>query len=153
MVGKSCHGLAIHFGLVADTVTCNILINLYTKCDQNDCARHVFYPMPTHSGEDMQVMKLFSAMYQEEMHMSEYTFSALCMFCKSMLSVNASSYTPYAPSRLHWNPIFVSRKSNSSVSTVVHDVYAKSNMIMDACWICEKMPWKSAVTWSSLLAG
>jgi hypothetical protein len=62
----------------------------------------------------MQVMKLFSAM-----HLSEFTLPALCMFCKDMLSVNAS--TPkFAPD------------SSCSVSTVVHDVYAKSNMIKDA---------------------
>jgi hypothetical protein len=47
----------------------------------------------------------------------------------------------------------LSLDSNSSVSTVVHDVYAKSNKIKDERLICEKMPQKTAVTWSSLLAG
>ena len=42
LIGKGCHGLAIHLGLETDTITCNILINLYTKCGMNDCARHVF---------------------------------------------------------------------------------------------------------------
>jgi hypothetical protein len=45
LVGKSCHWLSIHLGLVTDTLTCNILISLLTERDQNDCARHVFYPM------------------------------------------------------------------------------------------------------------
>ncbi|KAL6642291.1 hypothetical protein ACP70R_020472 [Stipagrostis hirtigluma subsp. patula] len=161
LVGKGCHGLAIHLGLVTDTITCNILINLYTKCGQNRCARHVFDAMPVRSvvswntmiagytcnGEDVQALKLFSMMHQEgTQKMSEFTLSSTLCAC-------AAKYAIIECQQLHTIAIKLALDSNSFVGTAVLDVYAKCNMIKDAYWVFEKMPEKTAVTWSSLFAG
>uniref|UniRef100_A0A0D9XX24 DYW domain-containing protein n=1 Tax=Leersia perrieri TaxID=77586 RepID=A0A0D9XX24_9ORYZ len=160
LVGKSCHGLAIHFGLVTDTVTCNILINLYTKCVQNDCARRVFDAMSfrsivswntmiagyTHSKEDVEALKLFSRMHQEGTQMTEFTLSSTLCAC-------AAKYAIIECKQLHTIAIKLALDSNSFVGTAILDVYAKCNMIKDACWVFEKMPEKTSVTWSSLFAG
>uniref|UniRef100_A0A0E0BP83 DYW domain-containing protein n=1 Tax=Oryza glumipatula TaxID=40148 RepID=A0A0E0BP83_9ORYZ len=160
LVGKSCHGLAIHFGLVTDTVTCNILINLYTKCGQNDCARRVFDAMSvrsiiswntmiagyTHNREDVEALKLFSRMHREGTQMTEFTLSSTLCAC-------AAKYAIIECKQLHTIAIKLALDSSSFVGTAFLDVYAKCNMIKDACWVFENMPEKTSVTWSSLFAG
>ncbi|KAJ1264803.1 hypothetical protein BS78_08G029500 [Paspalum vaginatum] len=160
LIGKGCHGLAIHLGLATDTITCNILINLYTKCGRNDCARHVFDAMPfrsivswntmiagyTCNGDDLQALKLFSKMHQEGTLMSEFTLS-------STLSSCAAKHASIECKQLHTVAIKLALDSNSFVGTAVLDVYAKCNMINDACLVFEKIPEKTAVTWSTLFAG
>ncbi|XP_037479337.1 pentatricopeptide repeat-containing protein At5g04780, mitochondrial-like [Triticum dicoccoides] len=160
LVGKSCHGLAIHFGLVTDTVTCNILINLYTKCGRNDCARHVFDAMLarsivswntmiagyTQSGEDVQALKLFQRMHREGRQLTKFTLSSTICACAAKYAINDCK-------QLHAIAIKLALDVNSFVGTAILDVYAKCNMIKDACWVFEKMPDKTLVTWSSLFAG
>ncbi|KAK1628568.1 hypothetical protein QYE76_002883 [Lolium multiflorum] len=160
LVGKSCHGLAVQLGLVADTLTCNILINLYTKCGRNDCARYVFDAMLvrsivswntmiagyTRSGEDVQALKLFSRMHQEGTPLSEFTLSSTICACAAKYAINECR-------QLHTVALKLALDSNSFVGTAILDVYAKCNMIKDACWVFEMMPYKTGVTWSSLFAG
>ncbi|TVU50931.1 hypothetical protein EJB05_02329, partial [Eragrostis curvula] len=160
LVGKGCHSLAIHLGLVTDTITCNILINFYTKCGRNDCARHVFDAMPvrsivswntmisgyTRNGDDVQALKLFSMMHQEGTRMSEFTLSSTLCAC-------AAKYAITECTQLHAIAVKLALDSNSFVGTAVLDVYAKCNMIKDARIVFEKMSEKTAVTWSSLIAG
>jgi pentatricopeptide repeat protein len=160
LVGKGCHGLAIHLGLVTDTVTCNILINLYTKCGRNDCARHVFDSMSfrsivswntmiagyTCNGDGLQALKLFSKMHQEGTQMSEFTLSSTLCAC-------AAECATIECRQLHAIAMKLALDSNSFVGTAVLDVYAKCNMINDACLVFEKIPEKTAVTWSTLFVG
>ncbi|BFG20966.1 hypothetical protein CerSpe_072400 [Prunus speciosa] len=42
MEGKACHGQIVRVGLQTDTLTSNMLINMYSKCDLVDCAGKVF---------------------------------------------------------------------------------------------------------------
>ncbi|CAL4896830.1 unnamed protein product [Urochloa decumbens] len=160
LIGKGCHGLAIHLGLATDTITCNILINLYTKCGMNDCARHVFDAMPfrsivswntmiagyTCNGDDLQALKLFSRMHQEGTQMSEFTLSSTLCAC-------AAKFATTECKQLHAIAIKLALDSNSFVGTAVLDVYAKCNMINDACLVFERIPEKTAVTWSTFFAG
>ncbi|CAL4947582.1 unnamed protein product [Urochloa decumbens] len=160
LIGKGCHALAIHLGLAADTITCNILINLYTKCGMNDCAHHVFDAMPfksivswntmiagyTCNGDDLQALKLFSKMHQEGTQMSEFTLS-------STLSACAAKFATIECKQLHTIAMKLALDSNSFVGTAVLDVYAKCNMINDACLVFEKISEKTAVTWSTFFAG
>jgi hypothetical protein len=152
LVGKSSHGLSIHLGLVTDTLTCNILISLWTERDQNDCARHVFYPMTVKNSvtgyHDCWVLIV-------EMNASNEAFFSDApewIYLFSTLHV-LQTYTFCKCKQLHAMALKLAMDSGGSVSTVAHDAYAKSNMIKDAWRICENMPQKSAVRWSSLLAG
>jgi pentatricopeptide repeat protein len=45
MEGKACHAQVIRVGLQADTLTSNMLINMYSKCGLVGCARKVFDEM------------------------------------------------------------------------------------------------------------
>ncbi|KAK3139360.1 hypothetical protein QOZ80_5AG0382100 [Eleusine coracana subsp. coracana] len=160
LAGESCHGLAIHLGLVTDTITCNILINFYTKCGRNDCARRVFDAMTvrsivswntmisgyTCSGDDVQALKLFSKMHREGTRMSEFTLSSILCAC-------AAKYAISECTQLHAVAFKLALDSNSFVGTAVLDAYTKCNMMKDARLVFEKMTEKTAVTWSSLFAG
>ncbi|PUZ63015.1 hypothetical protein GQ55_3G033900 [Panicum hallii var. hallii] len=160
LIGKGSHGLAIHLGLETDTITCNILINLYTKCGMNDYARRVFDAMPfrsivswntmiagyTCNGNDLQALKLFSKMHEEGTQMSEFTLSSTLCAC-------AAKFATIECKQLHTIAIKLALDSNSFVGTAVLDVYAKCNMINDACLVFEKIPEKTAVTWSTFIAG
>ncbi|XP_010931098.1 pentatricopeptide repeat-containing protein At5g04780, mitochondrial [Elaeis guineensis] len=160
VLGRSCHGLAIQAGLLTDILTCNILINLYSKCGHIEFARRVFDRMPvrsivswntmiaghTHYGEDREALKLFLQMHREGTTLSEFTLSSVLCACASRSAVIESK-------QLHALALKTAVDSNVFVGTAVLDVYAKCNMIDDACLVFDEMPEKSSVTWSSMVAG
>ncbi|RZS21790.1 hypothetical protein BHM03_00054495 [Ensete ventricosum] len=158
--GKCCHGLAVQAGLLADTLTCNILINFYSKSGCVDFARRVFDGMPerslvtwntmiathTRHGEDMQALHLFLQMRREGSSLSEFTLSSVLCACAARGAVTESQ-------QLHALALKTAADSNVFVGTAVLDVYAKCKMIRDARLVFDAMPEKSPVTWSSMVAG
>ncbi|XP_031374852.1 pentatricopeptide repeat-containing protein At5g04780, mitochondrial isoform X2 [Punica granatum] len=98
--GKACHAQVIHLGLHSDTLTANILVNMYSKCGLLDYARKVFDGMPHRSlvswntmigtlarvGEDQEALTLFIQMLRrgkEGAHapFSEFTLSSVLCAC------------------------------------------------------------------------
>ncbi|GAU17980.1 hypothetical protein TSUD_50890 [Trifolium subterraneum] len=49
MAGRACHAQIIRVGFETDTLTSNMLINMYSKCSLVDDARKVFDEMPVRS--------------------------------------------------------------------------------------------------------
>lgn len=78
--------------------------------------------------------------------MSEFTLSSTICACAAKYAINECK-------QLHTIALKLALDSNSFVGTAILDVYAKCNMIKDACWVFEKMPERTLVTWSSLFAG
>jgi pentatricopeptide repeat protein len=78
--------------------------------------------------------------------MSEFTLSSTLCAC-------AANFATIECKQLHAIAIKLALDSNSFVGTAVLDVYAKCNMIHDACLVFEKIPGKTAVTWSTFFAG
>lgn len=160
ILGKSSHALAIHAGLLTDTLTCNILINLYSKCGQIDPARRVFDRMPgrsivswntmiggyTQYGKDIEALRLFLRMHQEGTPMSEFTLSSILCACAAKFAITECK-------QLHALALKSAMDSNVFVGTAILDVYAKCNMINHACQMFDEMPERSSVTWSSMIAG
>ncbi|CAL9166556.1 unnamed protein product [Musa hybrid cultivar] len=158
--GKCCHGLAVQAGLLADTLTCNILINFYSKCGRVDFARRLFDGMPerspvtwntmiathTQHGEDMEALHLFLQMRREGSLLSEFTLSSVLCACAARCAVTESQ-------QLHALALKTAADSNVFVGTAVLDVYAKCKMIRDARLVFDAMPEKSSVSWSSMVAG
>lgn len=158
--GKCCHGLAVQAGLLADTLTCNILINFYSKCGRVDFARRLFDGMPerslvtwntmiathTQHGEDMEALHLFLQMRREGSLLSEFTLSSVLCACAARSAVTESQ-------QLHALALKTAADSNVFVGTAVLDVYAKCKMIRDARLVFDAMPEKSSVSWSSMVAG
>ncbi|KAL9165192.1 hypothetical protein ABFS82_06G154800 [Erythranthe guttata] len=158
--GKSCHSQIIHFGLQADTLTSNMLINMYSKCGVVEYARKVFDEMRvrsvvswntvisayTHNGNGEGALKLFARMLREGSEFSEFALSSVLCAC-------ASKVLAFESKQLHAFAIKTSMESNAFVGTALLDVYAKCCFVEDAYRVFETMPEKSDVTWSSMMAG
>ncbi|KAK6144632.1 hypothetical protein DH2020_021452 [Rehmannia glutinosa] len=158
--GKSCHAQIIHFGLQADTLTSNMLINLYSKCGTLDYSRKVFDEMRvrsvvswntmigayTQNGDGEGALKLFVRMLGEGSEFSEFALSSVLCAC-------ASKILAFESKQLHAFAVKASMESNAFVGTALLDVYAKCRSIEDAFRVFESMPEKSDVTWSSMMAG
>jgi pentatricopeptide repeat protein len=160
MEGKACHAQIIYVGLQTDVLTSNMLINMYAKCGLVDCARKVFDKMPERSlvswntmigslaqnGEEQEALTLFIGMQREGTNCSEFTVSSVLCAC-------AAKCAMFECKQLHAFAIKAAMDLNVFVGTALLDVYAKCNLIKDASWVFECMPEKSAVTWSSMVAG
>ncbi|KAI3470626.1 hypothetical protein Pfo_027289 [Paulownia fortunei] len=158
--GKSCHAQIIHFGLQADTLTSNMLINLYSKCGVVDYSHKVFDEMRvrtvvswntmigayTQNGNGEGALKLFVRMLREGSDFSEFALSSVLCAC-------ASKILAFESKQLHTFAVKASMESNAFVGTALLDVYAKCHFVEDAFRVFEYMPEKSDVTWSSMMAG
>ncbi|XP_058090881.1 pentatricopeptide repeat-containing protein At5g04780, mitochondrial-like [Magnolia sinica] len=158
--GKSCHARAIQAGLQTDTLISNILINMYSKCGLIDSARQVFDRMlqrsiiswntmigaHTQNGDEQGALTLIKQMQNEGTPSSEFTLSSILCACAEKLAIGESK-------QLHAFALKTAFGSNVFVGTAVPDVYAKCNLIKDACKVFDGMQEKTAVTWSSMVAG
>lgn len=160
MEGKVCHGQIILAGLQTDTLTSNMLINMYSKCGLTECARRVFDRMRDRTvvswntmigslarqGEEVEALSLFIQMQREYRPFSEYTLSSVICACAAKLAVSECK-------QLHAFALKAAINSNVFVGTAIIDVYSKCCLIKDASKVFEYLNGKSEVTWSSMVAG
>ncbi|KAI4347787.1 hypothetical protein L6164_008569 [Bauhinia variegata] len=160
MEGMATHAQIIRVGLEIDIPTSNMLINMYSKCGLVDDACQKFNEMPkkslvswntmigslTKNGNEQEALTLFIQMQREGTPLNEFTISSVLCACAMKCSVIECM-------QLHAFAIKASILSNVFVGTALLDVYAKCSSIEDARRVFESMPERSAVTWSSMLAG
>ncbi|KAM7463786.1 hypothetical protein LguiA_031907 [Lonicera macranthoides] len=160
MEGKACHGQVIQIGLQRDTLTVNMVINMYSKCGLIEHARKMFDEMPerslvswntmvgsyTQNGDEGEALDLFVQMQREGTEFSEFTVSGVLCAC-------AAKFAVLECKQLHAFALKASMDSNTFVGTALLDVYAKCNLIKDAIKVFLDMPEWSATTWSSMAAG
>ena len=158
--GKACHAQAIRFGLLEDTTTSNILVNMYCKSGLLSCARKVFDEMPARSlvswntligsyaqnGEAQEALSLFKLMQREGNSFSEFTISSVLCACAAVCYVNVCT-------QLHGFAIKTAIDSNLFVGTALVDVYAKSGLVKDASCVFESMRERNVITWSCMVVG
>ncbi|XP_057978864.1 pentatricopeptide repeat-containing protein At5g04780, mitochondrial isoform X2 [Malania oleifera] len=158
--GKACHGQAIRVGLEKDTLTSNMLVNMYSKCGIVGSARQVFDEMPersivswntmigsyTQNWNEQEALNLLMQMQREGAHFCEFTISSVLCACAAKCAVVECK-------QLHAFALKTAMESNAFVGTALLDVYAKCKLMRDARWVFECMPERSAITWSSMVAG
>ncbi|KAK1379207.1 Pentatricopeptide repeat-containing protein [Heracleum sosnowskyi] len=159
--GIASHSQIIQLGHQSDTLTSNMLINMYSKCGLLNQARHVFDQMPerspvswntiigayTQNGSESEAFRLFMHMQREAAsEFSEFTVSSVLCACAAKCAVLECK-------QLHAFSLKASIDSNSFVATALVDVYAKCNLIRDSILVFESMSEKSDVMWSSMVAG
>ncbi|KAL3652008.1 hypothetical protein CASFOL_001689 [Castilleja foliolosa] len=158
--GMSSHAQIIHFGLQSDTLTSNMLMNLYSKCGLVDYARKVFDEMRlrnvvswntvigahNRNGDGLGALKLFVRMLREGSELSEFALSSVLCAC-------ASKRLSFESKQLHAFAVKTCMNSNTFVGTALLNVYAKCNFVDDALQVFELMHEKSDITWSSMIAG
>lgn len=160
MEGMVCHGCIIQYGMWENTLTSNMLINMYSKCGFLEYARKVFDEMPerslvswntmigsyTQNGNEREALDLFVQMQREGSEFSEFTISGVLCAC-------AAEFAVLECRQLHAFALKASMLGNIFVGTALLDVYAKCSLLEDAIQVFEYMPERSAVTWSSMVAG
>lgn len=158
--GRACHAQIIRVGLGADTVTSNMLMNMYSKCGLAESARKLFDEMPVKSlvswntmvsshiqdGNGGKALALFIQMLKEGTSFSEFTVSSVLCACAAKSCV-------FECRQLHGFSLKTALDSNVFVGTALLDVYAKCGLVKDASLVFECMPERSEVTWSSMVAG
>lgn len=158
--GKACHAQILLMGLQEDTLTSNILINMYSKCGSVDVARQVFDEMPnrslvswntmigslTQNGEENEALGLLLKMQREGTPFSEFTISSVLCACAAKCALSECQL-------LHAFAVKAAMDLNVFVATALLDVYAKCGLMKDATCVFESMPERSVVTWSSMVAG
>ncbi|CAN0870859.1 Pentatricopeptide repeat-containing protein At5g04780, mitochondrial [Linum grandiflorum] len=159
--GKACHGRILQLGYESDTLTSNMLMNMYWKCGSVVTAHKVFDRMSekslvsfntiisayTRTGDEGNALLLFVQMRREGNNpMSEFTVSSVLCACASKSDVLASR-------QLHCFAVKASMDDNVFVGTALLDVYSKSGFVHDASRVFDGMSEKSDVTWSSMAAG
>ncbi|KAL8242128.1 hypothetical protein R6Q59_012430 [Mikania micrantha] len=158
--GMACHGYIIQYGLMDNTLTSNMIINMYSKCGLLDYARKVFDEMPekslvswntmigsyTQNGNERDALDLFVHMQREGTEFSEFTVSGVLCAC-------AAEFAVFECRQLHAFALKASMLANIFVSTALLDVYAKCGLLLDAIRVFEFMPERSGVTWSSMVSG
>ncbi|XP_021774579.1 pentatricopeptide repeat-containing protein At5g04780-like [Chenopodium quinoa] len=158
--GKACHAQIIRAGLGVDTLTSNMLINMYCKCGLLHPARQVFDKMPerslvswntmigahTQNGRADDALSLFVRMQREESPLSEFTVSSVLCACAAKSAI-------FECRQLHAFAVKKGIESNVYVGTALIDVYSKCNFMGEASWVFESLEEKSDVTWSSMVAG
>ncbi|KAG6397409.1 hypothetical protein SASPL_143576 [Salvia splendens] len=115
-----------------------MLINFYSKCGAVDHARKVFDEMRLRSVVSLNTM------------IGAYTQNGNG---EAALSLFAWMLREGSDKQLHALVVKSSMESNAFFGTTLLDVYAKCRFINDALHVFEAMPEKSAVTWSSMMAG
>lgn len=158
--GKACHAQILLMGLKTDTLTSNILINMYSKCGSVDFARQVFDEMPsrslvswntmigslTQNGEENEALGLLLQMQREGTPFSEFTIS-------SVLCAYAAKCALSECQLLHAFAVKAAMDLNVFVATALLNVYAKCGLMKNAACVFYSMPERSVVTWSSMAAG
>ncbi|PWA46750.1 pentatricopeptide repeat (PPR) superfamily protein [Artemisia annua] len=158
--GMACHANIVHHGLSTNTLTSNMLINMYSKCGFLDYARKVFDEMPertlvswntmigsyTQNGNEREALNLFVMMQRDGTEFSEFTLSGILCAC-------AAEFAVFECRQLHAFAVKASMLANMFVGTALLDVYAKCGLVEDAIRVFKYMPERSDVTWSSMVAG
>ncbi|KAL9247630.1 hypothetical protein vseg_021043 [Gypsophila vaccaria] len=158
--GKACHAQLIQAALWADTITSNMLINMYCKCGLLEPARQVFDTIPernyvswntmigayTQNGCQDEALSLFVEMQRDECPMSEFTVSSVLCACAAKSGILECR-------QLHAFSVKKAFDSNVYVGTALLDVYSKCNFMREASRVFDSLEDKTDVTWSSMVAG
>jgi len=158
--GKACHAQILRAVLWVDTLTANMLINMYCKCGLLKPARKVFDKMPerslvswntmigayTQNGQEDEALALFVEMQRTGSSLSEFTVSSVLCACAAKSAI-------FECKQLHAFAIKTAIDSNVYVGTALLDVYSKCNFMSEASWVFDSLEEKSDVTWSSMVAG
>ncbi|KAI3912768.1 hypothetical protein MKX01_032904 [Papaver californicum] len=133
---------------------------MYSKCGLINSARLIFNKMPqrsivswntmisllTQHGLEGEAWALFKMILTEGTLPTKFTLSSILCTCASKSAACESK-------QLQAFALKTAMDSNVFVGTALLDVYAKCSMIKDALKVFHCMPDKSAVTWSSIIAG
>ncbi|MQL69976.1 hypothetical protein Taro_002281 [Colocasia esculenta] len=156
---RELHGDVVGFGLQADLLVGNALIDMYGKCRFPDGARSVFDGMPhvdviswtsviaayVSSNRSGEAFAMLREMRISGMRPNSVTLSKVFSICSDTKSLNLGR-------ELHCFAVRNGFEDNIFVCSGLVDMYAKCSSIHQARSIFDSMPRRDAVSWNMMLA-
>ncbi|KAL0916716.1 hypothetical protein M5K25_014248 [Dendrobium thyrsiflorum] len=155
LLGRQIHGSAAKIGLVTHVSVSNVLMSMYYKYDEVDCATKVFIDMKDRNViswttmiciDSSSAVSLFNSMRMDGVQPNDVTFVVL-----------ANSVSPkhlIQEGEMIHGVCFKTRFSTEvTVSNTLITMYAKLSYMVGARKIFEEMENKEIVTWNSLVSG
>ncbi|KAK9076226.1 hypothetical protein SSX86_004559 [Deinandra increscens subsp. villosa] len=159
-VGKSLHACAIKTCYEIDPFVSVSLLDLYTKSDDIEAARHVFEEIPkkdvipwsfmisrySQSDRCEEAVKLFCRMRQELAVPNQFTFASVLQACATMENLTLGM-------QVHCHAQKVGLDLFVHVSNALMDVYAKCGFINNSVELFRELENKNEVSWNTLIVG
>ncbi|KAG8391386.1 hypothetical protein BUALT_Bualt01G0182300 [Buddleja alternifolia] len=156
--GRYIHDYMVNNGYELDTMTSNIIINMYAKCGDVLHSREVFEKMGSQdlvSWNSLINGYIENQFYQEAIQLFRrmkintqpdfVTYVALLSICTTLTDVNFTE-------ALHCNIIKEGFYSTQIVGNALLDAYAKCGKMEDSLKQFENMKIRDTVTWNSIIA-
>jgi pentatricopeptide repeat protein len=158
--GNLIHGRIMMRGFDFNIVLANGLIDMYGKCHCLENAFHVFQTLPVsnvitwcalisglaESGYLHEAMHYYKAMGQNDLAPNEVAFVSILTCCASKGAVSEGMM-------MHLDAIKQGFDGDECVGNILVDMYTKGRSLNEACVIFDQMPYRTVVTWSSLIGG
>ncbi|KAK2978709.1 hypothetical protein RJ640_026927 [Escallonia rubra] len=159
-IGRVIHGFVICRGLDYDVFVGNSLIDMYSKCNESDCACKVFSEMPqknivswnsllsgfVHNEKHWDALMLFDSMGKAGIEADSVTLV-------NLLQVSKYFVDPFRCKFIHSMVVRRGHESNELVINSLIDAYAKCNLINFSWELFNRMKRRDTVTWSTMIAG
>lgn len=158
---KIIHGQIIVSGLQSDTFLANILINVCSKSDRVDNARVVFDKMPhknlitwssmvsmySQQGYSEEALMVFVDLQRKSgEHPNEFVLASVIRACTQLGVVEKGA-------QLHGFVVRSGFDQDVYVGTSLIDFYSKNGNIEEARLVFDQLSEKTAVTWTTIIAG
>lgn len=157
--GREIHGHVVRIGFSNEFVQ-NALIDMYSKSGRVDCAHNVFIKAQQRSvvtwnsmicafsqnGYSLEAIKLYDQMYSRISYTDEVTFVIAIQACSNLSYIEKGRW-------IHHKLIICGISNDIYIDTALLDMYAKCGDHRTAQMIFDRMPEKSIVSWSAMIAG
>ena len=158
---KIIHGQIIVSGLQLDTFLANVLLNVYSKCDCVDSARVLFDKMPhknlitwssmvsmysQHGYSDEALMVFVDLQRTSGENPNEFVLASVLRACSQLGVIEKGA-------QLHGFVVKSGFDQDVYVGTSLIDFYSKNGDIDEARLVFDQLLEKTAVTWTTIIAG
>ncbi|OMO71908.1 hypothetical protein COLO4_27936 [Corchorus olitorius] len=157
--GDQIHGHIIKRGLSDDFIL-NSLIDMYSKCGLTELAHMIFDQIEektvvtwnsmicgfSQNGNSVEAISLFDQMYLDGLEISDFAFLSVLQACSNLGYLEKGKW-------LHHKLLTYGLQTNLYTDTALTDMYAKCGDLLTARRVFDRMPEKSVVSWSVMIAG
>ncbi|KAM0002270.1 putative tetratricopeptide-like helical domain superfamily [Helianthus debilis subsp. tardiflorus] len=157
--GQHLHCYVLRSGFISDVYVSSALINFYVKLDLVKDAHKVFDEIPepglvawnslisgyVRSGKFRQALSLFLDLERSSICSDSYSYTAVLAVCGQLRFIQLGG-------TVHSMIVKSGVECSSFVSNCLIDMYGKCELVEDAIKIFDKMWFRDAVSWNSVIA-
>jgi pentatricopeptide repeat protein len=160
--GKQIHSEIVNRGLLSENVVLgNALVDMYVKCGMLEKAHQVLQELPVRNvvswstliaghareGQPHEAFDCFEQMQREGLYPDEFTFTSILQACGK---IGIAEKGEQIHDEIMSKGLL---KKNTMLSTALVDMYAKCGLLSKAQDVLERLPVRTLVSWSALIAG